>query len=350
MITLMKDIHLIQPDDWHIHLREGNALQHTINDVAHTFARALVMPNLKTPLTEVASIREYRQNILSLSQTLNTAFTPLMTLYLTDRTSPQEIIHAKKTGYILSAKLYPAGATTHSDAGVHSLKKLYPVFDMMQQEDLVLNIHGEVVDPACDIFDRETRFIEKALIPLMRNFPKLRITLEHISTQQAADFILQASHPIAATITPHHLWLNRNDLLVGGIKPHYYCLPILKKRSDQEALIQAAISCNPRFFLGTDSAPHGISQKTSACGCAGIYNAPVALPLYADIFEKANSLDKLENFSSRFGAEFYQLPLNQRHIILQKQSNLVPNQLPLGEEWVIPLCAGETLAWKIFNE
>lgn len=354
-----KQISLIQPDDWHVHLREGEALERTIQDTAYTFARALVMPNLKAPLTHVSQVAQYRENIFN---TLNSVesiadktksctrrlvtFTPFMTLYLTDTTSPQEIILAKKTGYILSVKLYPSGATTNSQAGVHSLKALYPIFDIMQQEDLVLNIHGEVTDPLCDIFDRENHFIHDELKPLMHNFPKLRITLEHISTTEAVDFIQEANHPIGATITPHHLWLNRNHLLVGSIKPHYYCLPILKRRSDQEALVLAAISGNPRFFLGTDSAPHTISQKTSACGCAGIYNTPVALPLCAAIFEKADALDKLENFTSRFGAEFYQVPINKTQITLNKQEQTIPNQLSFGNnQWVVPLCAGETLSW-----
>lgn len=343
----MKSITLIQPDDWHIHLREGNALMRTVEDVANNFARALVMPNLQKPLTQVESVLAYRHNILSALENIpfKKNFTPWMTLYLTDTTSPQEIIKAKQTGHILSVKLYPSGATTHSQAGVHSLKKLYPVFEMMQEKNLVLNIHGEVTDPTCDIFARETYFIQHELIPLIKNFPHLRITLEHISTEYAVEFIKQASENIAATITPHHLWLNRNDLLVGSIKPHYYCLPILKKQSDQMALTHAAISGHPRFFLGTDSAPHPIAQKTSACGCAGIYNAPVALPICATIFEQMNALNKLENFTSRFGAEFYQLPVNSTKITLEKKSMLVPEKLSFGDEWVVPLCAGETLSW-----
>lgn len=342
-IMTTKTITLIQPDDWHVHLRENHALLHTIADTGNTFARALVMPNLKEPLVSVASVTAYYHRILS----FNPVFQPLMTLYLTDATSPQTIIDAKNTGYIVSAKLYPSGATTHSHAGVHVLKNLYPVFDMMQQTGLILNIHGEVTDPNCDIFARETHFIHHELIPLMQAFPQLKITLEHISTEQAVTFIQQANHPIAATITPHHLWLNRNDLLVGGIKPHYYCLPILKKKTDQEALIQAAISGNPRFFLGTDSAPHVINQKLSACGCAGIYNTTVALPICATIFERHHALTQLENFTSRWGAEFYQLPLNQKNITLIQEPQNIPLQLPLGHEWVVPLCAGETLSWRI---
>jgi dihydroorotase len=338
-------ITLIQPDDWHVHLREGKALARTMLDTTSTFARALVMPNLKKPLIQTADVAEYRQAILSQSPVKT--FIPLMTLYLTDTTSPEEISRAKETGYIISAKLYPVGVTTHSQAGIHSLKKLYPVFERMEKENLVLNIHGEVADPLCDIFDREASFIQDELIPLINHFPRLKITLEHISTQYAVEFIQQAPSNVAATITPHHLWLNRNDLLAGGIKPHYYCLPILKKRDDQMALMKIATSGHPRFFLGTDSAPHAIGQKTSACGCAGIYNAPVALPLCATLFEKAQALDKLENFTSRFGAEFYGLPLNTTFITLQKKDWVVPEQLPFGDERLVPLCAGEKLPWSL---
>lgn len=336
---------LIQPDDWHIHLREGNELSHTVQDAASTFARVLVMPNLKKPLTQVKQVLEYYEAILGHANLKK--FRPLMTLYLTNTISPKEISKAKSTGIIVSAKLYPMGVTTHSHAGVSSLKELYPVFARMEEENLILNIHGEVANPACDIFEREEVFIQQELIPLIQHFPKLRITLEHISTQYAVDFIMHESEYVAATITPHHLWLNRNDLLSGGIKPHYYCLPIVKKDTDKKALIQAATSGHPRFFLGTDSAPHAISQKTSSCGCAGIYNAPVALPLCATIFENAHALDKLENFTSRFGAQFYGLPLNTSTITLQKKSFKVPDQLPFGDEWVVPLCAGHVLPWSL---
>lgn len=347
-LSMIKQLTLIQPDDWHVHWREGDALEYTINDTIQTFGRALIMPNLGKPLITVNLVNAYFEAIMSLlKKSANPYFKPWMTLYLTDATSPEEIIKAKKTGFILSAKLYPSGATTNSQAGVRSLKQLYPIFEIMQQENLVLNIHGEVIDPTCDIFYRETQFIQDELIPIIRNFPKLRITLEHISTKVAVDFIQNASENLAATITPHHLYLNRNDLLAGGIKPHYYCLPILKKKSDQDALIEAAISGNPRFFLGTDSAPHAVQHKLAPCGCAGVYNAPVALPLCADIFERTNALAKLENFSSQFGAEFYELPLNKKQITLIKEPLLIPEKLPLGKNWVVPLCAGGTLPWKI---
>ncbi len=336
---------MIQPDDWHVHLREGTMLSHTVNDIESIFARALVMPNLKKPLTYTEDIVEYHRTILAKIQ--QKTFQPYMTLYLTDTTSPDEVSKAKSSGIVISAKLYPVGVTTHSQDGIHSLATLYPVFQRMEEENLVLNIHGEVTNPNCDIFDREENFINQELIPLIHHFPKLRITLEHISTKYAVSFISQAPENVAATITPHHLWLNRNDLLSGGIKPHYYCLPIVKRNTDQEALIQAAISGNPRFFLGTDSAPHAISQKISACGCAGIYNAPVALPLCATIFENAKALDKLENFTSRFGAQFYGLPLNSTTITLQKKAFKVPERLPFGEEWVVPLCAGQVLPWSL---
>ncbi len=340
-----KSITLIQPDDWHVHLREGKVLAHTVNDIATSFARVLVMPNLKKPLTSTEDVLEYNRAILA--ERKHKAFQPFMTLYLTDMTSQEEISRAKATDIILGAKLYPVGVTTHSQAGIHSLKKLYPVFERMEAENLVLNIHGEVANPVCDIFEREEMFIKQELTPLIQHFPKLRIVLEHISTQFAVDFIRNAPENIAATITPHHLWLNRNDLLSGGIKPHYYCLPIVKKGSDQQALIEAATSGHPRFFLGTDSAPHAINQKTSACGCAGIYNATVALPLCATIFEEANALDRLENFTSQFGAKFYGLPLNSTTITLYRKEYKVPEQLPFGDEWVVPLCAGQVLPWSL---
>jgi len=349
LLLSMKSITFIQPDDWHIHLREEAALSNTVETAVQHFGRILVMPNLKKPLTQVSDIMNYRKDILSIVEKCNPAhhFTPWMTLYLTDKTQPETMIEAKKTGCILGAKLYPAGATTHSQSGVNFIQTLYPVFEAMQQQELVLHIHGEVTRSSCDIFLREKYFILEILAPLIRNFPKLKITLEHISTKFAVEFITQAPDTIAATITPHHLWLNRNDLLAGGIKPHYYCLPILKKRSDQTALIKAAVSGHPRFFMGTDSAPHAIHQKESACGCAGVYNAPVAVPLCAMIFEKANALDKLENFTSRFGAEFYDLPINKKWITLTQQPFSVPERLPLGEQWVIPLGAGKTLSWKM---
>jgi dihydroorotase len=342
-------IRIRKPDDWHCHFRQDEYLNRTVNDTARQFARAIVMPNLQPPVTTVSQAETYRRQIMA-ALTEPTEFSPLMTLYLTDRTTPALIEQAAQSPDIYACKLYPAGATTHSAAGVTDLTGLYPVFAAMQECDLPLLVHGETTQAQVDIFARESVFIEQALCPILDAFPRLRIVLEHISTARAVEFVQQGPASLAATITPHHLWLNRNDLLVGGIKPHYYCLPILKRIEDQQALITAATCGNPKFFLGTDSAPHAQSDKESACGCAGIYSAHNAIALYAQIFEKAGALDRLEDFASRFGAQFYKLPLNTQTITLVRQPDTIPAQLTFGQQRVIPFMAGETIDWQCSAE
>ena len=338
----MNCLSIIRPDDWHVHLRDQDLLPHTVVATAKHFARALVMPNLAPALTTVDAVINYRNRILQYIPEKNN-FSPYMTLYLNHSVTPE--VFFDLPNYILGAKLYPAGSTTLSDEGVESIQDLYPVFSAMQSNDCVLQIHGEVTFG--DIFDREKLFIEKHLKKIMRDFPRLRIVLEHISTKAAVDYVLDSSTNLAATITPHHLLYNRNQLLVGGIKPHYYCLPILKRAEDQQALQKAALSCNSKFFAGTDSAPHAQSRKESACGCAGIYSAPYAVSLYAKFFDESTQLGKLNDFMGVFGAQFYQLPQNQSKIELVKQSLKVPTALPLGGERVIPMAAGESLTWSV---
>ncbi|QMT58688.1 MULTISPECIES: dihydroorotase [unclassified Legionella] len=340
----MQTLIINRPDDWHVHLRDNEMLEHTVADTAQHFARALVMPNLKPALTSLSSLSEYRTRILkALPQ--GATFEPYMTFYLNDFVRPEELKEAAKTSYILGAKLYPAGATTNSEAGAKSLTDLYPLFEVLQSSNLVLQIHGEVTHS--DIFERESLFIEEYLKPIVRNFPKLRIVLEHISTRAAVEYVTDAPATVAATITPHHLLYNRNKLLAGGLRPHYYCLPILKHEHDQKALLGAACSGNSKFFAGTDSAPHIVSTKESACGCAGIYSAPFALALYTQVFDEMNQLKQLNHFLSRFGAEFYQLPINQQHIELIKSPQTIPAYLPLGSSQVVPIAAGETIPWSI---
>jgi dihydroorotase len=341
----MKQIHLIQPDDAHLHLRDGAYLKTTVPATAKQFARAIVMPNLKPAVTTLEMLRAYKQRILSaIPATLN--FEPLMTLYLTDHITPEQIADAALSKEVAAVKLYPSGCTTNSEAGVKQLASLDAVFEAMQAFDLPLLIHGETSDPATDIFDRERCFLT-FLEELIQKFPKLRVVLEHITTAEAAAFILSAPNNVAATITPQHLLLNRNHLLSGGIRPHYYCLPILKRRKHQEALIAAAISGNPKFFLGTDSAPHTINTKENHCGCAGIYSAHAAIELYAEAFEQADALDKLEAFASYHAADFYRLPRNTKRITLVKNSWRVPEKLPFGTESLVPLWAGDTLNWQL---
>ena len=343
----MKKITLICPDDWHCHLREKPYLKRTVVDTAAQFNRAIVMPNLVPPITTVQQAKTY-YNLIKTYLPKCSTFIPLMTLYLTEYTSQQDIRVGKKSGIITACKLYPAGVTTHSQNGVKNLQAIFPLLETMQSVDLPLLIHGEVIDPKVDVFDREAIFIERELIHLLQMFPKLRIVFEHISTKTAVDFVLTASPKLGATITPHHLLFNRNDLLSQGIRPHYYCLPILKTRKDQIALTQAAISENPKFFLGTDSAPHSKTKKQSECGPAGIYNAPAAIEIYAEIFMRQHALDKLEGFSSYFGAQFYGLPLNSRKITLVNQPWQVTESLPFSNRSsVVPLLAGKTLQWKI---
>lgn len=341
----LQTLTITRPDDWHVHFRDDLLLQHTAPATAQHFARALVMPNLKPALTSVAAVLAYRERIVAALGNQN--FTPFMTLYLNEQVLPDDLAQAKQQPYILGAKLYPAGATTNSEEGARSLHAIYPLLEIMQQQDLVLQIHGEVTQG--DIFQREAEFITSCLRPLIKNFPKLRVVLEHISTQEAVEFVKQAPETVAATITPHHLLYNRNHLLAGGIRPHYYCLPILKRESDQRALQQAAISGNKKFFAGTDSAPHAKTNKENACGCAGIYSAPFAVAMYAQVFDELNQLAKLDAFMGRFGAEFYHLPINQTQLILRKEVQRIPDTLPLGLDAVVPVAAGETLQWSPYE-
>ncbi len=341
----METLTIIQPDDWHLHVRDGAVLPNVLADTARCFARAIIMPNLKPPVTTTALALAYRDRIQTALS--NTAFTPLMTLYLTDNLAPEEITKAKQSGHIYAVKYYPAGATTNSDAGVTDIKKTYPTLEQMAIQGMPLLVHGESTDHSVDVFDREKIFIDKTLIQLHQDFPELNIVFEHITTKDAVDFVSQASERIAATITPHHLAYNRNAMFSGGIRPHYYCLPILKREQHRLALIEAATSGSAKFFLGTDSAPHPVGAKESSCGCAGIYNAPVAIEVYTEIFEQANALDKLEGFASIHGPQFYNLPVNQTQITLVKQDWTVPSSQTLGEQTVLPLRAGETVHWTL---
>ena len=339
-------ITLIRPDDWHLHLRDGAALQAVLPDSARQFARAIVMPNLRPPVTTTELAIAYRERILA-ALPKGVSFEPLMTLYLTDNTTADEIKRAKVSGIIHGIKLYPAGATTNSDAGVSDLANCTQALEAMQDVGLPLLVHAEVTDTDVDIFDREKVFIDRHMISLLKNFPKLNIIFEHITTKDAADFVAESSKNVAATITAHHLLMNRNDMFKGGIQPHHYCLPILKRESHRQALVKAATSGNAKFFLGTDSAPHAKHTKEAACGCAGMYTAHAAIELYAEAFEAANSLDKLEAFASFYGADFYGLPRNTAQITLQKTSWIVPNELPMANESLVPLRAGQQVLWKL---
>jgi dihydroorotase len=337
---------LTRPDDWHLHLRDGEALRAVLPDTARCFARAIVMPNLKPPVTTVAGAQAYRDRILALLPT-GARFEPLMTLYLTDFTPPEEIARAKQSGFVHAVKYYPAGATTHSENGVTDLKRVYPVLAALEKHDLPLLLHGEVTDSDVDVFDRESVFIERHLLPLAREFPRLRMVLEHVTTRGAVEFVEAAGPNVAATITAHHLLLNRNAMFAGGLRPHAYCLPVLKREAHRLALVRAATSGNPKFFLGTDSAPHSRRAKESACGCAGIYSAHAALELYAEVFEQAGALDRLEAFASHYGADFYRLPRNSECVTLVKESWQVPEELQFGEGRLVPLRAGETISWRL---
>jgi len=337
---------LTRPDDWHIHFRDGAAMQSVLPDTARVFGRAIAMPNLKPPVTTVARAAEYRARLLA-AVPPGVSFEPLMTLYLTDNTAPDEIVRARQCGFVHAVKYYPAGATTNSDSGVTDLTKAYPAIAAMEEAGLPLLLHGEVTDLEVDVFDREAVFIERHLTRLMRDFPKLKIVLEHITTRQAAEFIAAAPATVAATLTVHHLLYNRNAMFQGGIRPHMYCLPVLKRETHRQALIAAAISGNPKFFLGTDSAPHAVGAKESACGCAGIYSAHAAIELYAEMFEMAGALDKLEAFASFYGADFYGLPRHTDTITLRRESWTVPQQLRMAESSVIPLRGGEAIRWRV---
>ncbi|SOY53776.1 dihydro-orotase [Cupriavidus taiwanensis] len=336
---------ITRPDDWHLHLRDGAALAAVLPDTARQFARAIIMPNLKPPVTTVEQAQAYRARILA-ALPAGMQFEPLMTLYLTDNTSAEEIVAARASGFVHGVKLYPAGATTNSDAGVTDIRRCYPALEAMQREGLPLLVHGEVTDPAIDIFDREAVFIEQVMTPLRRDMPELKVVFEHITTKDAAQYVLEASGPVGATITAHHLLYNRNAIFTGGIRPHYYCLPVLKRETHREALVAAATSGNPRFFLGTDSAPHARGLKEHACGCAGCYTALHAMELYAEAFDAAGALDKLEAFASFNGPAFYGLPRNTGTLTLEREDWQLPAELPYGDTTLVPLRGGETLRWK----
>jgi dihydroorotase len=342
----MNTIRITRPDDWHLHLRDGDYLRAVLHDTAKRFARAIVMPNLKPPVTTVALAQAYRQRILdALPPSLR--FEPLMTLYLTDNTRPEEIIKSKQILSVVAVKYYPAGATTNSDAGVTDLARCAAVLEAMQETGMPLLVHGEVTDTAVDIFDRERVFLERVLAPLSTKYPRLKIVVEHITTLEAARFVMSAPPNIAATITAHHLLLNRNALFAGGMRPHNYCLPVLKREVHREALVAAAISGNPKFFLGTDSAPHARHTKEADCGCAGCYTAHAGIELYAEAFEAAGALDKLEGFASQFGADFYGLPRNRDTIMLVRETWPVPMDVGYGADRLTPFRAGGDVAWRL---
>ncbi len=336
---------LTRPDDWHLHLRDGTALAAVVPHTARQFARAIVMPNLKPPITTAAAALAYKQRILA-AVPAGTGFEPLMTLYLTDQLAPDEIVRAKAAG-VVAVKLYPAGATTNSDAGVTDVRKTHATLEAMQRHGLLLLVHGEVTDSAVDVFDREARFIEQVLQPLRRDFPALKIVFEHITTREAAQYVAQEGAMTAATITAHHLLFNRNALFSGGLRPHLYCLPVLKREEHRLALVAAATSDSPKFFLGTDSAPHAAHLKEHAAACAGCYTALAAIELYAQAFEAAGALHHLEGFASHHGPDFYGLPRNAGHITLKREPWVVPETLIYGDAQLKPLCAGETLNWKL---
>lgn len=344
-INAVTTLTITRPDDWHVHLRDGNQLKDTVKDISRYMGRAIIMPNLVPPATCTETALSYRERILAAGP--KSSFKPLMVLYLTDKTTPQEIRKAKESGYIVAAKLYPAGATTNSDSGVTSVKNIYPVLKTMQEVGMLLLVHGEVTDASIDIFDREKVFLDTVLEEVVNDFPELKIVLEHITTKDAVEFVLNAPDNVAATITAHHLLYNRNHMLAGGIRPHYYCLPILKRNIHQKALIDAAISGNKKFFLGTDSAPHYKDKKEAACGCAGAYTAHAAIELYAEAFEDAGALDKLEGFASHFGPDFYGLERNKDTITLEKKSWNVPSYYPLGDSHVVPIKADSTIEWVV---
>ncbi|MEJ2359866.1 MAG: dihydroorotase [Gammaproteobacteria bacterium] len=342
----MTSLTIIKPDDWHLHVRDHAVLASVVPDTTRCFARAIIMPNLKPPVTTTEQALAYRERVLA-AVPLGTQFEPLMTLYLTDNTAPEEIIKAKASGKVHAVKYYPAGATTNSDDGVTDITRTYAVMEQLAESGMPLLMHGEVTDSDVDIFDREQVFIDRILMPLTERYPGLRVVLEHVTTEHAVQFVQDAGENIAATITPHHLLYNRNAMFRGGIRPHYFCLPILKRERHRRALVRAATSGSPKFFLGTDSAPHAVDKKESSCGCAGIYNAHAAIEFYAEVFEAAQALDKLEAFASRNGPAFYRLPVNSETITLSKQDWQVATSKPLGQDKLIPLRAGETIHWRI---
>lgn len=342
----MTTLTLLRPDDWHLHVRDGVQLASVVPFTARQFGRAVIMPNLKPPVTTVAQAREYRERILK-AVPAGLSFEPLMTLYLTDTTSPKEIATARASGFIVGAKLYPAGATTHSDAGVTAIERIYPALAAMEEQGLVLQVHGEVTDQAIDVFDRECVFIDRVLAKVAERFTQLKIVFEHITTREAVQFVTSARPGIGATLTPQHLLLNRNAIFQGGIRPHHYCLPVLKRERDRLALVEAATSDDARFFLGTDSAPHARHTKETACGCAGVFSAHAAIELYAEAFELAGRLDRLEAFASLRGADFYGLPRNTDHIELERVTWTPPASYPFDQHELVPFRAGEAITWRL---
>lgn len=343
----MNELRITRPDDWHVHLRDGAALPQTTSALARYFGRAIAMPNLVPPVLTTAQALAYRDRIVAAQKNCERTFTPLMVLYLTDNTSSEEITSAKNSGYVFAAKLYPAGATTNSDSGVTDVQRIYPALESLQRHGMPLLVHGEVTDSHIDVFDREKIFIDRHLTKIVRDFPSLKIVFEHITTADAVSFVKESSANIGATITAHHLLYNRNHMLAGNIRPHFYCLPILKRGDHQQALIAAATSGSPKFFLGTDSAPHARGKKEASCGCAGCYTAYAAIELYAEAFDRAGALDKLEAFASFYGPDFYELPRNNDHIVLRRQPWNAPAELALGDDVVIPLRAGEEIEWQV---
>lgn len=341
----MQHLTLTRPDDWHLHLRDGDALKAVLPHTVRQFARGIIMPNLKPPVRSLADAAAYRDRILAAIPE-GKQFEPLMTLYLTDNTRPEEILKAKDSGFVKAVKYYPSGATTHSELGVTDIAKCDRVFETMEQVNLPLLLHGEVTDPDVDIFDREKVFIEQHLMPLRQRFPQLPVVLEHITTSDAVEYVLNTDN-IGATLTPQHLLFNRNRIFKGGINPHFYCLPILKRETHRQALLKAATSGNPKFFLGTDSAPHTRTSKESSCGCAGCFSALHALELYAEAFESVNALDKLEAFASFYGPDFYQLPRNTEQITLTQTTWTIPDEVPFTESGLVPLRAGQKMTWKM---
>ena len=341
-------LELIRPDDWHLHLRDGEALAAVLPDTARRFARAIVMPNLKPPVTTVAAARDYRARILA-ALPRGTSFEPLMTLYLTDRTPADEIAAAKASGFVHAVKYYPAGATTNSENGVTDWQKARGALAAMERHDVPLLLHGEVTDADVDVFDRERVFLDRQLTPLLRDFPGLRVVLEHVTTADAVEFVRAAGPRVAATITAHHLLWNRNELFRGGVRPHAYCLPVLKRERHRQALLAAATGTDPRFFLGTDSAPHARHTKEADCGCAGIYTAHAGIELYAEAFEQAGALERLEAFASLRGPDFYRLPRNRDRITLEKATWTVPASLPFGQHTLVPMRAGQAMPWRLVD-
>lgn len=344
----MTTLTLLRPDDWHLHVRDGAQLASVVPFTARQFGRAVIMPNLKPPVTTVAQARDYRERILQ-AVPAGLRFEPLMTLYLTDTTAPQEIAAARASGFIVGAKLYPAGATTHSDAGVTAIEKIYPVLAAMEEQGLVLQVHGEVTEQTIDVFDRECVFIDRVLAKVTERFSQLKIVFEHVTTREAVQFVTSARPGVGATITPQHLLLNRNAIFQGGLRPHHYCLPVLKRERDRLALVEAATSNDARFFLGTDSAPHARHTKETSCGCAGVFSAHAAIELYAEAFELAGRLDRLEAFAALRGADFYGLPRNTGRIELERVSWTPPASYPFDGHELVPFRAGEAIAWRLVD-